>query len=227
MLQEALKLNNEGVLFLSAGDYGSARSHFQKALVILLEQHTTTSETEEELHLVPRPGIRLVDASSHELPNLKASPFHLFCNPVSLPVTEKEHNDSNNNEDCLLVYTAIVLLNSALLFHERRLSKALSLYGKCLELLKVDECWSPITQAIAIIVLNNKAEMHFSHGDQYEEARECMSELTALLLSSDSVVVNNNDGQTDLLLTPELCGQIVTNTLTHRLCSSGKNAPAA
>jgi hypothetical protein len=170
LIQEAQRLNNEGVMLL---------------LLENIEQQAVTCLTQslnlvKHLLAIPRGDNRSssnpsntalnIQLLTHSLPNLQGSNSFIYCSLLTFWPTEA--SETIPSEDTLRVYSAIIILNIALAYHRKGVSgnkasvaKAVKMYGIVAKLLSGCESNQGIALVAKLASINNLCLLQHSQGD--------------------------------------------------------------
>jgi hypothetical protein len=168
--QEALRLNNEGVMLLQL------ENREQQAMTCLTQslnmvKHLLAKTTSDDSTSSSNPLNKAlnIQPTAHSLPNLEDCKSFIYC---SLLVFSLDEAETVPSEDTLQVYSAVIILNIALAYHrkgvsgnEACLAKAEKLYVMVTKLLSGCENNQGIALVAKLASINNLSLLRHSQGD--------------------------------------------------------------
>jgi hypothetical protein len=169
--QEALRLNNEGVMLLLLE---SREQHAMNCLTQSLNmvKHLLAKTTSDDSRSSSNPLNKAlkIQPTAHSLPNLQYSNGFIYCSLLAFSLEKAE--ETVPSEDNIQVYSALIILNIALAYHRRGVSgneaclaKAENMYVMVTKLLSDCENNQGIALVAKLASINNLSLIRHSRGD--------------------------------------------------------------
>jgi hypothetical protein len=209
VVHSAVQLNQEGANEFVRGNLTLALDSFRNALqtMIRFEPQADDGETNDPNHVYSPDfaamGITYVPTRSGCHVSKIGEPFTLLkpfvFNPTLIP----------QNQDGIAVFSAVVVFNMAVIFHQRSFferepyrTKALHLYESSLDLFSKISIRYDLSGIIAV-ALNNRASLLFAMGD-YESSERDMERLQSAMVRAEysmstAAILHGSDFQGILL----------------------------
>jgi hypothetical protein len=171
LIQEAQRLNNEGVMLLLLEDreqqavtcLTQSLNMFKHLLAIPSDDNRRSSSNPSNMAL----NIQLL---AHSLPNLQVSDSFIYCSLLAFSVAEA--SETLPSKDTIQVYSAVILLNIALAYHrkgvsgnEASMARAEKMYSTVTELVSGSEDNQGYALVAKLASINNLSVLQHSQGD--------------------------------------------------------------
>jgi hypothetical protein len=168
--QEALRLNNEGVmLLLLENREQQAVTCLTQALNMVKDLLAKPSDDNRSSSNPFNKALN-IQLTAHSLPNLQDSYCFICCSLLAFSLEEAE--ETFPSEATLQVYSAVIILNIALAYHRKGVSgnaaclaKAGKMYGVVTNLLSGCENNQGIALVAKLASINNLSQLRHSQGD--------------------------------------------------------------
>jgi hypothetical protein len=172
LIQEAQRLNNEAVMLLIL------ENREQQAVTCLMQslknmvKHLLAIPSDDNRSSSNSSNMALNDIQliAHSLPNLQDSNSFIYCNLLAF--SPAEACERLPSEDTIQIYSAVIILNIALVYHRKGVSgndaswgKAEEMYGMVTKLLSSYENNRRGTLVAKLAAMNNLSLLHHSQGD--------------------------------------------------------------
>jgi hypothetical protein len=182
-IQQLMELNNQGVRFLEQENTSAAIALFQQGIAHLDED--TLSSFDRIIASGPKTRIH----ANNAIASLCDESIFVFNKAIVLD-TEQEGNNGDNVKGSLL-YVAVLVFNFALALHlkgklagqAKLFRKASKLYGSVLEMILQDRHQDDRYRYLAILALNNQAQIHHEYFSDYSVSRNLFQSLSNELVN--------------------------------------------
>lgn len=167
-LQQAAKLNKEGVYLLATGDCIGAIREFQRGAAVI-EKHCVVLKDTSKQHIgassfcytTKAPRSRSIERSGAPLAGMQDELFFVFDRPLHLPYVD--------NDSAVLIGRSVLLFNQGLACHsygKRKASRGLierasQFYSIAFRTLCHSQYEDGVACVIKCLALNNLAQLHF------------------------------------------------------------------
>jgi hypothetical protein len=220
LIQEAQRLNNEGVtLLLLDNREQQAVTCLKESLNLFKHLLAIASDDDSRTSSSPPSSMALnIQLLAHSLPSLHDSNGFIYCSLLAFSVAEASERLPSN--DTIQVYSAVTILNIALAYHrkgasgnEASMAMAEKLYGTVTKLLSVCEKNKGYALVARLASINNLSVLQHSQGE-YSLSQQGFQYLGDLI----DVAANNLEGSS-------LCSaQMYQGMLLNLLCVVPPNA---
>jgi hypothetical protein len=224
LIQEAQRLNNEGVrLLLSGNREQQAVTCLKESLNMFKHLLAIASDDDSRTSSSPPSNMALnIQLLAHSLPNLQDYNSFIYCSLLAFSVAEA--SETLPTEETIQVYSAVVILNIALAYHrkgvsgnEASMARAEKMYDTVAKLLSGCENNEGYALVAKLAAMNNLSVLQQSRSD-YSLSQEGFQYLGDLI-----------DVAGDNLERSSLCSaQMYQGMLLNILCvAPSDTAPAA
>lgn len=194
-VKQATKLNNEGVSRMAGDENTKAMVAFQQSLALMKQSvNQFESEDDDDDKDMSEAKFAPLRKSPFDLSMFQSGPSYVYNHYLLLHDKDFVEGDT---ESVLVLSSAIILFNFALACHQQGLSsgreaalkKASQLYRLTVKLLVDNELHDINTTSLALVALNNRAQIHYDQCD-YAESRFCIEEMASLMVDVEYLHCN-------------------------------------
>jgi hypothetical protein len=185
LIQEAQRLNNEGVMLLLLEDREQqAVTYLKQALNMFKQLLTIPSDDNSRTSSNPSNMALSIQLLAHSLPNLQVSDRFIYCSLLAF--SPAEASETLSSEETIQVYSAVTILNIALAYHrkgvsgnEASMARAEKLYGTVTKLLSDCENNQGHALVARLASINNLSVLQHSQGEYSlsQQGFQCLGDL--------------------------------------------------
>jgi hypothetical protein len=172
LIQQAQRLNNEGVMLLQLESREQqAATCLTQSLNLFKHLLAIASDDNDDNRSSSNPSMALnIQLLAHSLPNLQDSDSFIYCSLLAFSVAEA--SETLPSKDTIKVCSAVIILNIALAYHRKGVSdneasvaKAKKMYGNVTQLLSGCENNKGVALVAKLAAMNNLSLLQHSQGD--------------------------------------------------------------
>jgi hypothetical protein len=213
LIQEAQRLNNEGVMLLLLENREQQAVTCLKKSLIMFKHLLAIVRDDKRSSSNPSNMASNIQLLAHSLPNLQDSKSFIYCSLLAFSVTEA--SEILLSEDTIHVYSAVTILNIALAYHRKGVS------GNEASVAGAEMMYSMVTKLLAgcknnqgyalvakLAAMNNLSVLQHSQGD-CDLSRRGFQYLRDLI----DVAGENLEGSSSLLYSTRMYQGMLLNIL--------------